>query len=196
MAITRQIVLMIDPSKGLTSTFSWPAYAADANSEQKAITCAYAPKTKGDQINPQQETVFMGTKNAGVTFQAFRDDLTKDGSTDFTAEAITQRIDPTLMETGGGSAKRFTHIELPSINSFEEGLTIEFAKEAVDPVNDSPTWNSVVRRTGQSKATIPNGLARWIHLRIRDVASLKLTPTFNAFTIYYYDTGSLQAQDT
>lgn len=186
---------MIDPDKGLTNTFSW-SYAIDGNSTQDAITCAFAPKTKGNQINPQQETVFMGTKNAGYTFQTFRDDLTQDGASDFTAEAITTRLDPSLAESGLGTSKRFTHIELPSINSWEEGLIIEFTKDVVDPTSNPATWDSVVRSSGQSKATIPNGLARWLHLLIKDEGSMKLTPTFNAFTLYYYDLGSTQDEDT
>lgn len=195
MAVTRQIVLAIDPESGLTNTYSW-GYAADANSDEEAITCAFAPKTKGSSINPQQETVFMGTKNAGVTFQAFRDDLTQDGASDFTAVAITNRLDPSLATEQISRSRRFTHLELPSINSWEEGLTIEFAKDVVNPRTDAVTWLDVIRNSGDSKATIPNGLARWIHLRIIDEGSMKVTPTFNAFTLYYYDLYSRQDADT
>lgn len=185
MSLTRQFCFSIDPLTGLSNTYSWH-YAQDGNSDGYAIMCAYVPQTKGNKISLFQETLFLGC-SGGKTLQTLREDLTRDGDDEFTAEAITGRIAPTMLEAGVTHAANYHHIEMPSINSFEKGLTIEVAKDAIDPVREAVTWEALYRTAGHSIAYISNGLARWLHLRIRDAGSGQRGPIFNSFILHYYD---------
>lgn len=189
MPSARQLVLAVDvdsESGLILNTYSWAAIP-DQNSDGKAITCAFVPPAKSYDINPMQETMFLGTINADLSIQTFRRDLSQDGDEDVTAVAITNRLDPTFLETGWSDTKRFTHIEFPSVNPISKGLTVEYCREAESPHIEGTTWEEFSIGSNERKGTFPSGLAKWIHLRITDDTNLTNQEVFGSFCLYYYN---------
>ena len=192
---TRQIIFGIDPKNGLSGTYSW-ASVPDKNSSQKGITCAYVPETKGTGISLLQETVFMGTINANITLQSFRDDLAQDDGVVIGGELITARIDPTQKTSesplAGGAftdSKRFNQIVFPELNPLDKGLSVEISRDARRPDTETPVWQSLARSPGRSKATVEKGVARWLNMRIVDNTTLVMTPVFGSFMVSFYSLG-------
>lgn len=197
LAVTRQLIFGIDPgdTSRLAETISFQI-APDRNSESKCFTCAYVPTSRGDKINPAQEGVLLGTMNAGKTLFALRRGLTQDDGQNIVAEAITQRLDPTQIDTGESDSKRFCRIEFAGVNPLNRGLTLQYATNVDDPSSDPVTWESFDwAGSGNNRAGFPKGLARWINLRIVDATPQANRPVFDGFNLQYYRLNSREGKN-
>jgi len=189
MAVARQIVFSIDPEIGISGTFGWDI-CADGNSDGHMITCAVCPTSKDLTISPLQESLFLGTVGAEELIHTFREDLAQDDGSDFLAEWISARIDPTLEDpelADMSIPKRFLGLAFPEINPLSSA-TVEVARDAVDPHRGVPLWESVVFSPGDNRAGIESGLADWLHIRIRDNGQPSSDPVFGSFLVEYYET--------
>jgi len=187
-SLTRQIVFAIDPEQGFAGTYSW-VDVPDLNADEKGITAVHVPPTKTANINPMQETVFIGTMGVGKMFQSFRDDLSQDGEEDVNYEAITNRLDPSLVSDGRRTAhtgsKRLLQLEFPSLDSAEEGATIEYALDTLSPT-EGATWLILLGGAGERRS-FRSALCRWFHLRISGKNANPATLLLSAFKVIYYD---------
>lgn len=192
MAVVRQLVLMIDPSPlengvRLCNSLSFDKWVEDGNSDSKAITCAYVPDTKGQYISVGQESLFLGmTEEAGATIQTLRNDLTVDDGEGIQTAALTNRIDPTMLEAGLSGVKRFQSVEFVGVNPYDFDQTVSTYNEVLEPHLDGGTLKPLYRNSGQSRAEIPNGVAGWVHFYISGTPMTNRT-VFNGFVLNYYD---------
>lgn len=198
MAVTRQLVIGIDPILGVdnsqntwpvANTYSW-ASVPDQNSGAKSISTAFVPRTKGTNIYPWQDTILLGTVGASIMMQAFRNDLALDNGSASTGTLITNRIDPTRIDDEPPDWKRFLGIEFPGANPMALGCTIQFCKDIDDPLNSGVTWTSLTFSSTDIRTFIPSGLARWIHLKFIDTSSQALRAIFDGFILHYIKLGS------
>lgn len=200
MGITRQIVFCTGKDGELYSTQSFSA-VADGNSSAKAFVSAYVPPSKGTGVNPEQETIFVGTTSAvGKTYQIFRNDLALDDGATITGSAITRRIDPEARidknQIRIANSKRYHalrfHGQAPNLTD----VIIEWTKD-VDPTT-SPmiTWEELTGDSGDIVLEFESGLAEWVHLRVTDTGTVVGRPVFNAFAIVYYPLGAREDIET
>lgn len=195
MAVTRQLCFGVDPDTAqvtIANSYSW-ASVPDLNAGQDSLSCAYSPRTKGTAINNLADTVFIGTVGASLCLRAFRSDLAQDNSSNITATIITNRIDPTRVDTKEPDRKRFVGLEFPGVNPFVLGLSVYVAYEAENPIEASTAWTALTYSTTDVRTFIPNGLCRWIHLKFVDVTAQSLRAIFGGFRIYYYRLGSRES---
>jgi hypothetical protein len=187
MAIARQMVFGIAPTQGafLPVTYSWPL-VADGNSSQAYLSCAYAPRGSGTGLRPLQDTLLLGTVNAAATMHTFDTKLSKDGSTSYKSVAITQRIDPTRVTDGVSDTKRFTSLQFVGVNPFDKGAKVSVCYEQVDPTTNAANWTDLQVSSGDTKASVPSGVARWLNVKIEDDTDDCLHPTFSGFMVYFY----------
>lgn len=196
MAITRQFCFGVDPytaDYSIINSYAW-ASVPDNNSDQKSISCAYVPRTKGTSINPLQDTVILGTVGASLTLNAFRSDLAQDNGSNITATIITGRIDPTRVDAKEPDKKRFVSLEFPGVNPFRLGLSIYFCKEVEDPLAGGVTWIPLTFQSTDVRTFFPSGLARWIHLMFVDATALSMRAIFGGFRVYYYSLASRESE--
>lgn len=184
----RNLIFGMDPVHGLTGTFSWQD-VLDLNSDEKGITIGYVPRTKGKNISILQETLFLGTINAGLVMQTFRGDLTRDGSNAFTAKAITNRIDPDLINrpqsVENPALKVFWDIEFMEVNPVTHGATIQYTRDSKRPHVDAVSWEDFVSVSGAARFAFNNNKARWTHIKIEDATVLANKPVFGGFLMRY-----------
>ena len=199
---TRQIIFGIDPrgSDPLTFTLVFDDIQ-DGNEDLKAFTCGYYPPTKGAGSSLAQESIFLGTTtDAGLTFQALRDDKTQDGTTAITARAITQRIDPDARPDANiarsKSTKRFLQIAFNGKAPSDLGLDVYYAKDS-DPIKDpAVTWIEATSATGDTQLEFEDGLADWLNLKFETTVSNVDDEIISAFDVIYYGTGSREGRDS
>lgn len=200
--VVRQFTFLIDLDgesvdreiRPLTCTLGW-SFAADQNSDGSVLSCGYLPLGSSTLITPIQESLLIGTVNAGVTIRTLRHDLIKDDGVAIRSEAITTRLDPNLPQGQVTGQKRFTHVGFPSTNPLEKGIDVQVAFDQENPHTDSTTWEDLVAGSGSSKATVKTGLGHWMHLRLLDQTGMNRGTVFNSFTLYYYDLFNQNRED-
>jgi hypothetical protein len=185
MATVRQIVFGVLPDGTAHATYSWP-YVEDGNLDSHFFSCAFVPEAKGTRYAGNQDSLFLGTMNAGKTIKTFCRALGQDDSTPVTAEFITNRLDPTLLENQESDAKRFLKATFPYVNPMAKGMSLYYATEAEAPHKNSTTWSSVYWKTPQTRVGFPYGLGRWLHLKGVDATNTVDEPIFSAFGLDYY----------
>lgn len=199
MALQRNIVIGLDPIRGLTGTFSW-ADVADLNESDKGLTSGYVPRTKGSKISLLQDSLFLGTINAGVTLQTFRGDLGRDGVTAFKAKAITNRIDPAIVNrpqtVENPNLNRFWQVEYFDVNPIAHGATVQYTRDAIEPHTNAVVWEDFKGLSDGARFAFNNGLARWVHLKIEDDTEKFNKPVFGGFTLVYDDLGTRERGTT
>ena len=188
MSLTRQVILAISPIDQTANTLSWEQFIEDGNSEAKSFSCAYSPPTKGTLVNSLQETVFLGTQNCNFTIQTLINGYSLDGELPYKAEAITNRVDPSFIQSQDPDTKRFVKIEFPSIVPEDRDVSVHYARDEEYPHQDSVSWEDFIG-DGNRKA-FPRGLARWLHLRVLDEAQSSGQEVFSSFKLHYYSLGS------
>ena len=199
MSQQRNLIFGLDPLRGLNGTFSW-ADVPDLDADDKGFSIGYVPRTKGVQISVLQETLFLGTINADLTIQSFRSDLVQDNNVAFTARAITNRIDPSLINAQPGveasGQKQFWDIAYLDVNPIAVGATHKYARDALRPHTDATAWEEFKGRSDGARFAFNNGLARWIHLEIIDTASPVGTSVFGGFNLSYLELGARERGTT
>ena len=191
MAIVRQIIFAIDPETDESTTLSYSA-VPDYNDDGYMFSCAFVPPAKGTAVNLLQETMFLGTQDAGITLQTLRDDLSMDGSSSIVATAITSAIDPETVaverrDLRTRTTKRFRNISFGG-NVIPEavGATICYCKDA-DPSSESVTWETFGGSAADRVRYFKSGIAERIHLKIVDNVARVNQPVLSAFEIEYYN---------
>lgn len=191
MAVTRQIIFGISPKEGLAQTFSF-VQAPDSNSSSKAFTCAIVPKTRGAGVNLLQETVFLGTTSAaGVTLQAFKRGVAKDGIHTVTASAVSHRLDPDVREdrrSRSHTTKRYRRIYFHGDNPRAAGREIYYTKDT-DPLTDPmTTWTAFEGDADKSFNEFSSGIAEYIHIKMVDETDVIDSEALCEFSLEYYST--------
>lgn len=196
MSLTRQLVFGValdirkvygEADRHLGQTLSW-AQVDDYNSTGKSFTCGYVPTAKGDSAGVFQESLFLGAIGAGKMLRTLVAGKTQDGAETITAEAIPNRLDPSLAEAAKVTEpKRFDAVEFPSVNPLANGLTVQVCFDIEDPTKDVVSWDSVVNPSLKAKSTIRNGLGRWMHMRLLDTTLVTGKVVFNSFKLWFYD---------
>lgn len=199
---TRQIIFGIDPRGSDPITFTLVfADIPDGNEDLKAFTCGYRPPTKGAGSSIAQESIFLGTTaDAGLTFQALKDDKTQDGTTPIVARAITQRIDPDARPDANiarsKTTKRFLQVAFNGKAPDELGLDVYYAKDS-DPLKDpSVNWIAATGAAGDTQLEIEDGVADWLNLKFETTVSNVDDEIVSAFDVVYYGTGSREGRDS
>lgn len=197
MSISRQIVFGISPDtikvygatdRHIGETLSWPEIQ-DGNSVRKLITCAFIPNAKSATYPAVQNCMFLGTVGANLILRTFDPTTPNDDSTPVHAEAILNRLDPALndRQTGETTSKRFDRVEFSNVNPIAKGVKVEVCFDVVNPTKDVVVWDEVVSTDDSPKASIRNGLGRWMHMRLTDDRSVARDTVLDAFKLYYYD---------
>lgn len=186
MGTVRQIVFGILPDGQSHATYSWPMIE-DGNLDGKLIMCAHCPTEKSNVFRSSQDQIFLGTKEVDYCIRTFANEYGYDGYDPISAEFITNRIDPSmLVEDGVADAKRFLRITFFDTNPFELGVDLTYSRDIEDPLVDAVVWEDVYWATGKSRATIPHGLARWVHFKGVDNSVKVNKPSFGAFLLSFY----------
>lgn len=197
MAITKQWIFGIDSEQGLNNTFSWDGLAANNNTDGKAITCAYMPRTKGNNINVLSEELLIGGLGLGAMWRTFMRNEIQDDDADFEAEAITNNLDPMAESGGSPTMNRFTKAEFPRTNPYDcDNLTVSVALDAEKPEIVGASYAELDHVTGTDIAGIPSGLGKSITLRILDTGCTTIGATvFDGLTLHYYPIGTRTRED-
>lgn len=180
MGITRQLIFAIDPysNEQYINTFSF-ADVPDGNSSSKAFTCGLVPHSRTSGVSLMQESAFLGTTSGvGLTFQAFKDTLSKDGTSDVTATVVFQRIDPdaradiTRHDSDGRNVtqKRFLNINFSLPSPYESGFAIDYCLDGDPTTGDPVTWKNFLGTAGNSKLSFDGALGTFFYLRIIDTS--------------------------
>lgn len=188
---TRQFTFSLDPEEGLANTLSWDGLAMDGNTDGKAITCAYFPRTKGSTLNVLQEQMLIGGLSLDAMWRTFERTQGKDDESDFTATAILNNFEPTIEGGRPTDNKRFFKLEFPRINPLSKtSVTIDFAVDEINPEDGVSAWNSLDEVSGSHIAGIPSGIGRSMNIRIRDTGDINLNDaTFDGVIVHYYQMG-------
>lgn len=197
MSLSRQIVFGISPDtikvygqsdRHIGETLNWPM-VEDGNSVRQLISCAFIPNGKSSSYPATQNCMFLGTVGADLTLKTFDPDTPNDDSTPVHAEAILGRLDPSLKDgqVGETVSKRFDRIEFANVNPIAKGVKVEVCFNVVNPTKDVVSWDEVVATDDSYKASIRNGLGRWMHMRLTDDRSVARDTVLDAFKLYYYD---------
>lgn len=182
----RQLCFSTSLDGRFVNTYSWSA-VADQNMDGKFITCAYFPRSRGSLASLSQDSLFLGTSGVDKIIRTFIKTQGTDAGSNVTGEAIFNRLDPSLISFGISDEKRFLKLIYPFINPFDEGATVYFVKDQLQPHIDSVTWTQITTASsGNRRADIPSGLARWIHIRILDESTQVEEPVLGGFIIRYY----------
>lgn len=192
MSVTRQIVFGIAPFDGVAGTYSWPQ-VGDFNSDEHLFTCAYVPEAESGNYTGLQESLFLGTQILGKTIQTFlNDEVMDDSSGNVSAEAITARIDPTVAMGGAPDAKNFIYIDFAQLDCVAKGLTFDYVTDKEDVVLTGQAWTDMYSEAGMTRVFFPDGIARWVHIRIVDDTEECNRDVFGSFLVNYY---SLEERD-
>lgn len=156
----------LDPERGVSGTFSFGVLYDSASTNNRAITCGYAPRAQGSDIIPMASSLYLGTINCSNMLESFVPELAMDGSIEVSAELITGRIDPTL-DSGETLSKRHLKLEFPEVNPLDRGYDVQYAMDVLDEdVLSAAPWEDVLPETDGNRADIENGLGNWMHLRV------------------------------
>lgn len=185
MATARNIILGIDPETNIISSYTF-ALAADLNNEGKVLSCGYVPHTKGLNISPMQETLFIGGENLGEMWQTLKVDLAQDAGEDFEADAIFNNTDPTLMESGTPDTKLFVRVDFTQDNPYDQGLTLEYCSNQVDPHQSPTVWTAFTHKAGSIRAFFNSVKASHVNIRLRKTGPVAPTqPVFSSFVLHF-----------
>lgn len=196
MASTRQLIIGVDPDKGIAETLSFTEIS-DGNNMGKCFTCGVLPDARGSGSNFMQETVFLGTSSAaGITLQAFKDTLAMDGSTAVTGTIVTHRLDPLARmdaRVGGKlrqvTMKKYLSLEWAGTNPQADGRAVQFCKN-VDPIGGGTfVWENLQGGDSDTVMQFLEGLAQWIHLRIVDSTNIANQVVMPPFGLVYNNLG-------
>ena len=189
MGMARMLTFCIDPESGVSNMLSFDGLAADNNEDEKGITCAYFPRTKGPNLNVLQEQLLIGGMNLSAMWRTLIRGQAQDAGSDFTATAITNNLAPTLAKRGVADTSRFVKAEFPRTNPLEKtDVTVDFVTDELLPEEGSPTYSSLDVVSGSHIAGFPSAVARSINMRIRDTGSANGdTAVFDGVIIHYYE---------
>lgn len=190
MAIVRQVIFAIDPEDDGSSTLSY-ATCPDFNASGYMFTCAYAPPSKGSAVNLLQETMFLGTQDAGKTLQILRDDIAYDGSSTFTATAVTAAIDPPSKDGARmESRKRFRSVDFGAVVPEALGASVYYCKDEDPSTSGMVSWESFGGDAADNIRFFKTGLANRVHLKIVDNLARVNQLVLSAFDVSAYAIGS------
>lgn len=196
MALARNICIGFDPETEIVHNFSWDI-APDLNNEGKTLLCGYVPHTKGSTISPLQETLFIGGISLGKMYQTLKNDLAQDDGSNFTAEAILNDIDPTLLAEGLPDTKRFVRVDFTQDNPYTNGLSLEYCANVNDLPAAPTAWTAFTHAAGSIRAFFNSTIARHVNIRVRKTGAVAPTvPLFSGFVLQFYRLGSRKGDDS
>lgn len=191
MGVVRQFIFAIDSEGDLHNSYSWDSLAADKNSDDKGITCAIRPESRGPDANVMQGQAFIGGLNLGKMYRTFRHDLAQDDSNTIRAESILNNIN--CMEAAERPAEtlEFWQLEFPRINPVEKGLELYHAVDVQDPHKGGISWTALDTTDDLSDiAQVPNGIGKSLSLRIIDDTNVVNEAVFDGFVCHFQRLGT------
>lgn len=188
MALVKQFVFGVDPENGLNNTYSWTGLASNNNSDGKAITCAYIPKTRGNDVNVSSGEMLIAGLDLGKIWRTFIEGETMDDGSTLTAEAITNNISPSLAAGRDIGMVRVVKAEFPRINPLNcAGVTVFFSVDTDKPEIFGANWTELDYITGADIASLASALGKSFNLRIVDTGCG--ATVFDGFSLHYYEIG-------
>jgi hypothetical protein len=139
-----------------------------------------------------QDGMFIGTMGADKTVHALRKDQVQDEAVDFTAEIITNRIDPTFKLGAQPDNKVFYYLDFLRVNPYDQSAVVYYTADVDDPTDSTVQWTEMFYNEEDKRVYFPEDecIARWVHLRVLNTLGDGDKEFFGPFNLGFERLGS------